>query len=44
VANSHDHRDVEVETDSAGVIEIKVDPSPLNWTSIEIYVVRYRDA
>jgi len=34
----------EIETDSAGIIEVKTSPKPTDWTEIEIYIEDYREA
>ena len=44
IANQPAHGDVEVQTDSSGHIEFHCDPKPTDWTSIDIYVVRYKPA
>jgi hypothetical protein len=33
-----------IETDANGVIEIKCDPKPTNWTLIDLYIFDWRDA
>jgi len=44
VASQSEHNNVGLKTDDDGVIEIKCDPKPSNWTSIGIFVRRYHRA
>lgn len=42
VAGQEAHNNVELKTDEDGIIEIQCDPKPSDWTSINLFVRRYR--